>query len=82
VSSDLDDDMLEAIGLSKVFSTVEGAEVRLEAIDMEDLNDAGIEMASLPEMPVMENAYTSAMPNRMALMARTPPMPPRYGPMY
>ena len=49
---------------------------------MEDLNDAGIEMASLPEMPVMENAYTSAMPNRMALMARTPPMPPRYGPMY
>ena len=42
----LDDDMLETIGLSKVFSTVEGAEVRLEAIDMEDLNDAGIEMAT------------------------------------
>jgi amino acid transporter len=48
------------------------------------LADAGIEIAALPDMPVMENAYTSGavMPNRMALMARTPPMPPRYGPMY
>jgi amino acid transporter len=46
------------------------------------LTDAGIEIASLPDMPVMENAYTSAMPNRMALLARTPPMQPRYGPMY
>jgi hypothetical protein len=46
VSSDLDDDMLEAIGLSKVFSTIEGAEVRLEAINMEELNDTGIEMAA------------------------------------
>lgn len=42
------------------------------------LADAGIEMASLPDMPVMENAYTSAMPNRMALLARTPPAPMRY----
>jgi hypothetical protein len=44
------------------------------------LADAGIEMASLPEMPTMQNAYTSAMPNRAALLARTPPMPQRYGP--
>jgi len=43
------------------------------------LADAGIEMASLGEMPVMENAYTtSAMNNRAALLARTPAMP-RYG---
>ena len=46
MSSDLDDDMLEAIGLSKVFSTIEGAKVRLEAIYMEELNDTGIEMAA------------------------------------
>ncbi len=40
------------------------------------LADAGIEMASLGEMPVMENAYTSsAMNNRAALLARTPAMP-------
>ena len=45
------------------------------------LADAGIEIATLPDMPTMENAYTSAMPNRMALLARTPPMPTRYGPM-
>jgi hypothetical protein len=44
--SDLDDDMLESIGLSKVFSTVEGAEVRFEAINMEDLNNAGVEVAT------------------------------------
>ena len=40
------------------------------------LADAGIEIASLGEMPVMENAYTtSAMNNRAALLARTPAMP-------
>jgi hypothetical protein len=40
------------------------------------LSDAGIEIASLGEMPMMENAYTSGvMPNRAALLARTPPMP-------
>ncbi len=44
VCSDLNDNMLESIGLSKVFGTVEGTEVRLEAINMEELNDAGIEM--------------------------------------
>ena len=35
MGSDLDDDMLETIGLSKFFSTGEGTEVRLEVIDME-----------------------------------------------
>ena len=38
MGSDLDDDMLETIGLSKFFSTGEGTEVRLEAIDMEELD--------------------------------------------
>ena len=43
------------------------------------LADAGIEMATLPDMPVMDNAYTSsAMNNRAALLARTPAMPMRY----
>ena len=46
MSCDLDDDMLENIGLSKVFSTGEGSEVRLEAINMEKLDDASIEMAT------------------------------------
>ncbi len=44
--SNLDYDMLESIGLSKVFSTFEGAEVRLETLNMEELNDSGIEMAT------------------------------------
>jgi len=38
------------------------------------LSDAGIEMASISDMQMMENAYTSGMPNRATLMARTPPM--------
>jgi len=46
VGSDLDDDVLETIDLSKVFGTVEGTKVRLEAINMEELNDTGIEMAA------------------------------------
>ena len=46
VSSDLDDDVLETIGLSKVFGTGEGTKVRLEAINMEELNDTGIKMAA------------------------------------
>ena len=46
MSSDLDDDVLETIGLSKVFGTGEGTKVRLEAVNMEELNDTGIEMAT------------------------------------
>jgi hypothetical protein len=38
--------MLESIDLSKFLGTFEGTEVRLEAINMEELNDAGIEMAT------------------------------------
>lgn len=38
------------------------------------LADAGIEMASLSDMPMMENAYTTGLPNRNMLTARTPPM--------
>jgi hypothetical protein len=44
--SDLNDDMLETISLSKFFSTGEGTEVRLEAINMEELDDTGVEMAT------------------------------------
>ena len=44
--SDFDYDMLESIGLCKVFGTVECTEERLEAINMEELNDACIEMAT------------------------------------
>ena len=47
MGSDLDDDMLETIGLSKFFSTGEGTEVRLEVIDMEELDDSGVEMATV-----------------------------------
>ena len=47
MGSDLDDDMLETIGLSKFFSTAEGTEVRLEVIDMEELDDSGVEMATV-----------------------------------
>ena len=44
--SDFDYDMLESIGLCKVFGTFECTEERLEAINMEELNDACIEMAT------------------------------------
>ena len=43
VSSDPNDDVLETIGLSKFFGTGKGTKVRLEAVNMEELNDTGIE---------------------------------------
>ena len=46
MSSDFHDDMLKAISLGKVFSRCEGAEVGLEAIDMELLDDTGVEVAT------------------------------------
>ena len=46
VSSDLNDDVLETIGLSKFFGTGEGTKVGLETVNMEELNDAGIEVAT------------------------------------
>ena len=46
MSSDLNDDVLETIGLSKVFGTGEGTKIRLEAVNMEELNDTGIAMAA------------------------------------
>ena len=46
MSSDFHDDMLKAICLGKVFSRCEGAEVGLEAINMELLNNTGVEVAT------------------------------------
>ena len=46
MSSDLDDNVLETIRLSKIFGAGKGAKVRLEAINMKELNDTGIEMSA------------------------------------
>ncbi len=40
------DDMLKAIGLGEVFSRCEGTEVGLETINVELLNDTGVEVAT------------------------------------
>ena len=60
MGSDLDDDMLETIGVSKFFSTGEGTEVRLEAINMEELDDTSIEMATGNIILVMLQAFVGA----------------------
>jgi len=53
MGSDINDNVLETIGLGKVFGTVEGTKVRLETINMEELNDTGIEMAASDIILVM-----------------------------
>ncbi len=46
MSSDFYYDMLKTIGLGEVFSGCEGAEVGLEAINMELLNNTGVEVST------------------------------------
>ena len=46
MSSDFNDDMLETIGLSKFLGTGKGTKVRLKAVNVEELNDTGIEVAT------------------------------------
>ena len=46
MSSDFHDDMVKTISLGEVFSGCEGTEVGLETINVELLNDTGVEMAT------------------------------------
>ncbi len=53
-------DMLKAIGLGEVFCRCEGTEVGLEAINMELLNNTGVEVATGSIVLVMFEHFVGA----------------------